>query len=147
MKTSFVSIVMLAAATMASALPSNESKHQKPGPIDITTVKDQCQEGEPSCCSLERNVEDKSLLALLNGFDLLGAQAVCSPVNVLGHLNVNILGEKPLGRTRNTRTKLNVYLGSFDDKNGNVDCTHTVSCCTGKKVFHLNDFETYIHSF
>lgn len=93
MKTSFVSIVMLAAATVASALPTNESKH-KPGPVDITSAKDQCQEGELSCCTPERNIEDKGLLSLLNGFDLLGGQAVCSPINVLGHLNVNLLGER-----------------------------------------------------
>ncbi|KAJ5182386.1 hypothetical protein N7492_000002 [Penicillium capsulatum] len=114
MKASFVSVIAFAIAAAASALPASNSKPaHKPGPYDIVQLQEQCHEGVVSCCSAEQDIDDKSLLSLLNGFDLLGGRAVCSPVNVIGNINVAVLG-------------------SIDDVNGKVDCTHTVSCCNGK---------------
>ncbi|KAJ6076756.1 hypothetical protein N7499_008737 [Penicillium canescens] len=73
---------------------------------------DQCQEGKVYCCSPEKNFEDKGLLTLLSGFNLLGFDAKCAPVTVLGNFQVALLGTN-------------------ENENGNVDCKHTLACCTG----------------
>jgi hypothetical protein len=39
--------------------------------MSIAKAGDQCQEGKVYCCSLEKNLEDKGLLNLLTGFNLL----------------------------------------------------------------------------
>jgi hypothetical protein len=93
MKASIISIISLAVAV--AALPPAETayKKEKGGPMSISKANDQCQEGKVSCCTYEKDFEDKSLLSLLNGFNLLGFDAVCSPVTVLGNINVAVLGE------------------------------------------------------
>ena len=91
MKASIISIISLAVAV--AALPPAETSYKKGGPMSISKAGDQCQEGKVSCCAMENEFEDKGLLGLLQGFNLLGGQAVCSPIEVLGHINLAVLGE------------------------------------------------------
>jgi hypothetical protein len=91
MKASIISIISLAVAV--AALPPAEVAFKKSGPMSIAKAGDQCQEGQVYCCVSEDNDEDKGLINLLTGFNLLGFQATCSPVTVIGNINVNILGE------------------------------------------------------
>ncbi|KAJ5302200.1 hypothetical protein PENANT_c008G01443 [Penicillium antarcticum] len=118
MKASIISIISLAVAV--AALPPSETLYKKGGPMSISKAGDQCQEGKVSCCAPEDQIEDKSLLSLLNGFNLLGFDAVCSPIEVLGHINLSLLG-------------------SIDDAKGNVDCKHTLACCTGASCHALGE--------
>lgn len=90
MKASIISIISLAVAV--AALPPAETSYKK-GPSSISKANDQCQEGKVSCCTLEKDFEDKGLIDLLNGFNLLGGEAVCSPIEVLGHIDLALLGE------------------------------------------------------
>jgi hypothetical protein len=92
MKASIISIISLAVAV--AALPPAETSYKKEkGPSSISKANDQCQEGKVSCCSLEKDFSDKGLIDLLNGFNLLGFDAVCSPIEVLGHIDLALLGE------------------------------------------------------
>lgn len=91
MKASIISIISLAVAV--AALPSAEPAFKKTGPTSIAKARDQCQEGKVSCCSPEKDFEDKDLLDLLNGFNLLGFDATCAPVTVIGNIQVALLGE------------------------------------------------------
>ncbi|KAJ5761728.1 uncharacterized protein N7511_005110 [Penicillium nucicola] len=111
MKASIISIISLAVAV--AALPPSEVNHKRGEIVSIAKAGDQCQEGTVSCCTPDGNDEDpSSFLSLLKKFKLLDLNVVCSPVEVLSHINIDILGK-------------------VDEKNENVQCNHSLACCTG----------------
>jgi hypothetical protein len=76
-----------------AALPPAEVAFKKTGPMSIAKAGDQCQEGKVYCCSPQEDNSEKGLISLLTHFNLLGADASCSPVTLIGPVNVALLGE------------------------------------------------------
>ncbi|CAI7571580.1 unnamed protein product [Penicillium discolor] len=110
MKASIISIISLALAV--TAMPSSAGS-DKPSKHSIIKSEGQCQGGKVSCCSPKTEDKDDSLLSLLDGLNVLGVKdSYCSPISVIGPLNLALLGK-------------------VDESKDNFDCKHTVACCNG----------------
>ncbi|KOS37059.1 hypothetical protein ACN38_g12167 [Penicillium nordicum] len=110
MKASIISIISFALAVTAMPSPSHSGE---PSKLSIINSEGQCQDGKVSCCSPKKEINDDVLLSLLDDVNLLAIKdSYCSPVSLIGPLNLGLLG-------------------TVDEEKGNFDCKHTVACCNG----------------
>ncbi|KAJ6013175.1 hypothetical protein N7499_012212 [Penicillium canescens] len=111
MKASIISVISFALAV--AALPPTEHSG-KQGKYSIIKSEEQCQGGNVSCCSPKSEDTDNVLLSLLDGLNVLGVKdSYCSPISIIGPLNLALLG-------------------TVNEEKGNFDCKHTVACCNGE---------------
>ncbi|OQE26998.1 hypothetical protein PENFLA_c006G03374 [Penicillium flavigenum] len=111
MKASIISVISFALAV--TAIPSSIKHSGKPGKLSIIKSEGQCQGGKVSCCSPKQEDTDKTLLSLLDGLNVLAVKdSYCSPVSLIGPLNLALLG-------------------TVDEEKDKFDCKHTVACCNG----------------
>ncbi|KAJ5471194.1 hypothetical protein N7530_008551 [Penicillium desertorum] len=118
MKASIISVISFALAV--TAIPS--IKHSgKPGKLSIIKSEGQCQGGKVSCCSPKQEDTDDTLLSLLDGLNVLAVKdSYCSPVSLIGPLNLALLG-------------------TVDEEKDKFDCKHTVACCNGDDCRPLSE--------
>ncbi|OKP15229.1 hypothetical protein PENSUB_1330 [Penicillium subrubescens] len=91
MKASIISVISFAIAV--AALPPMEHS-DKPGKHSIIKSREQCDGGKVSCCSPMKEDNENILLSLLDGLNVLGVKdSYCSPISVIGPLNLAILGK------------------------------------------------------
>ena len=94
MKASIISVISFALAVVALP-PSAHS--DKPSKHSIIQSEGQCQDGKVSCCSPKNEDKDNTLLSLLDNINLLAVKdSYCSPISVLGPLNLALLGKLSL---------------------------------------------------
>ncbi|KAF4765033.1 hypothetical protein N7455_003950 [Penicillium solitum] len=110
MKASIISVISFALA-VAALPPSAHS--DKPSTLSIIQSEGQCQGGKVSCCSPQKEDKDNILLSLLDGLNVLGVKdSYCSPISVIGPLNLALLG-------------------TVHESKDKFDCNHNVACCNG----------------
>ncbi|KAJ5910709.1 uncharacterized protein N7473_000012 [Penicillium subrubescens] len=118
MKASIISVISFALA-VAALRPKEHS--DKPGNLSIIKSQEQCGGGKVSCCSPKIVDNDSTLLSLLDGLNVLGIKdSYCSPISVIGPLNLALLG-------------------SVDETKDKFNCQHTVACCNGDDCRPLSE--------
>ncbi|CAI7633417.1 unnamed protein product [Penicillium discolor] len=118
MKASIISVISFALAV--TALPPS-AHSAKPSKHSIIQSQGQCQGGKVSCCSPKTEDKDHNLLSLLDNINLLAIKdSYCSPISVIGPLNLALLG-------------------TVDESKDNFDCKHTVACCNGDDCRPLSE--------
>ncbi|KAJ5242092.1 uncharacterized protein N7469_000419 [Penicillium citrinum] len=119
MKTSIISVISFALAV--AAIPPKGHLVGKPVQHSIIKSQDQCQDGKVSCCSPKIVDTDNVLLSLLDDANVLAIKdSYCSPVSLIGPLNLGLLG-------------------SVDESKDKFDCKHTVACCNGDDCRPLSE--------
>ncbi|CAI7617963.1 unnamed protein product [Penicillium discolor] len=117
MKASIISVISFALAV--TAMPSSAGS-EKPSSLSIIQSEGQCQGGKVSCCSPQKEDKDNTLLSLLDGLNVLGVKdSYCSPISVIGPLNLAILG-------------------TVHESKDKFDCQHTAACCNGNECRPLS---------
>lgn len=92
MKASIISAISFALAVVATSPMAHLGK---PVRHSIIESEDQCQDGKVSCCSPKKEDNDNVLLSLLDGLNVLGVKdSYCSPISVIGPLNLAVLGKQ-----------------------------------------------------
>ncbi|KAJ6013176.1 hypothetical protein N7499_012210 [Penicillium canescens] len=110
MKASIISVISFALAV--AAMPPTEHSG-KQGKHSIIKSEKQCQGGNVSCCSPKSSDTDNVLLSLLDDANVLAVKdSYCSPISLIGPLNLGLLG-------------------TVDESKDNFDCKHTIACCNG----------------
>lgn len=101
MKASIISVISFALAVVA--LPPIVHS-DKPSNLSVIKAQQQCGEGKVSCCSPKILDSDNTLLSLLDGLNVLGIKdSYCSPISVIGPLNLGLLGRLTSSRTNEYR--------------------------------------------
>lgn len=91
MKASIISVISFAIAVVAMEPMAHSDK---PSKLSIIKSQEQCSGGKVSCCSPKKEDNENILLSLLDGLNVLGVKdAYCSPISVIGPLNLAILGK------------------------------------------------------
>ncbi|CAI7624802.1 unnamed protein product [Penicillium discolor] len=117
MKASIISVISFALAV--TALPPS-AHSDKPSKLSIIQSEAQCQGGKVSCCTPKAEDKDHNLLSLLDNINLLAIKdSYCSPISLIGPLNLALLG-------------------TVDESKDNFDCKHTVACCNGNECRPLS---------
>ncbi|OQE27076.1 hypothetical protein PENFLA_c006G04374 [Penicillium flavigenum] len=108
MKASIISIISFA-LTVTAISSGNKSGEE----LSIIKSEGQCEGGKVSCCTPKEEDTDNTLLSLLDGLNVLAVKdSYCSPVSLIGPLNLALLG-------------------TVNEEKDKFDCKHTVACCNG----------------
>lgn len=92
MKASIISVISFALAV--TAIPSIKNSGKSGEKLSIIKSEDQCQGGKVSCCSPKQEDTDDTLLSLLDGLNVLAVKdSYCSPISLIGPLNLALLGK------------------------------------------------------